>query len=57
MKALPELVSAAILREAAGFDANGGAWEAEPHRALAGAVLYFAIMGLSRPLMARWQGR
>ncbi len=32
-------------------------WEAEPHRALAGAVLYFAIMGLSRPLLARWQGR
>lgn len=45
------------IRDAAGFDANGGAWEAEPHRALAGAVMYFAIMRLSRPLMARWQGR
>jgi hypothetical protein len=41
--------------DAAGFDARGGVWEAEPHRALAGAVLYFAIMGLSRPLFARWQ--
>jgi len=41
------------MRDAAGFDAKGGVWEAEPHRALAGAVLYFTLMGLSRPILAR----
>ena len=41
------------VRDAAGFDAKGGVWEAEPHRALAGAVLYFTVMGLSRPILAR----
>jgi len=40
------------MRDAAGFDAKGGLWEAEPHRALAGGVLYFTLMGLSRPLLA-----
>ena len=46
------------VRDAAGFDGKStGLWEAEPWRALAGAVLYFTIMGLSRPLFARWQGR
>jgi len=54
---LPRLGVTDRIRDAAGFDANGGVWEAEPHRALAGAVLYFAIMGLSRPLFARWQAR
>lgn len=54
---LPRLGVTDGIRDAAGFDANGGVWEAERHRALAGAVLYFAIMGLSRPLLARWQGR
>jgi hypothetical protein len=54
---VPRLGVTDKIREAAGFDANGGAWESEPHRALAGAVLYFAIMGLSRPLFARWQTR
>ena len=40
------------VRDAAGFDATGGVWEAEPHRAIAGAVLYFTLMGLSRPFFA-----
>jgi len=43
------------IRDAAGFKADGGAWESEPYCALAGAVLYFTIMGLSRPLFALWQ--
>ena len=54
---VPELGVTPEIRDAAGFDAKGGVWEAEPHRALAGAVLYFAIMGLSRPLFALWQTR
>ena len=54
-ESIPTLGVTSGVRDAAGFDANGGAWEADPHRALAGAVLYFAIMGLSRPLFARWQ--
>lgn len=41
----------AAVRDAAGF-AGSGVWEAEPHRAIAGAVLYFTIMGLSRPFLA-----
>jgi hypothetical protein len=40
----PEVVAAA------GFG-SGGVWEKEPHRALAGAVLYFAVMGLLRPVL------
>ena len=34
------------------FDPKGGAWEAEPNRALAGGVLYFAVMGLARPVLS-----
>ena len=49
---VPPLGVTPEVRDAAGFDAKGGVWEAEPHRALAGAVLYFTIMGLSRPLFA-----
>jgi hypothetical protein len=48
---VPELGADAAVRAAAGFGA-GGMWEAEPHRALAGGVLYFALMGLARPLLA-----
>lgn len=54
---VPELGATAAVRDAAGFNAQGGIWEAEPHRAIAGAVLYFAIMALSRPLFALWQNR
>lgn len=54
---VPELGATAAVRDAAGFNAKGGIWEAEPHRAIAGAVLYFAIMALSRPLFALWQNR
>jgi hypothetical protein len=51
---VPMLGATTEVRDAAGFDGKStGIWEAEPHRALAGAVLYFAIMGLSRPLLAR----
>ena len=54
---VPRLGVTDAVRDAAGFDGNSkGLWEAEPWRAIAGAVLYFAIMGLSRPLFARWQG-
>ena len=49
---VPPLGITAAVRDAAHFDPNGGVWEAEPHRALAGAVLYFTVMGLSRPLLA-----
>ena len=49
---VPMLGATAAVRDAAGFDAAGGVWEAEPHRAIAGAVLYFTIMGLSRPFLA-----
>ena len=49
---LPPLGAGPEIRDAAGFNANGGVWEAEPHRALAGAVLYFTLMGLSRPFLA-----
>lgn len=48
---VPPLGVTAEVRDAARFDANGGVWEAEPHRAIAGAVLYFTLMGLSRPLL------
>jgi hypothetical protein len=54
---VPRLGVTDALREAAGFPASGGAWESEPHRALAGAVVYFTIVGLSRPLFSYWQGR
>lgn len=50
---VPEFGATAAVRDAARFDAKGGVWEAEPHRALAGAVLYFTLMGLSRPILAR----
>lgn len=47
---VPELGATAEVRAATGFDEKStGTWEREPHRALAGAVLYFAIMGLARP--------
>jgi len=52
---VPRLGVTDAVRDAAGFSGEStGLWEAEPWRALAGAVLYFAIMGLSRPLFARW---
>ena len=47
---LPELGVTAEVRAAAGFG-EGGVWEKEPHRALAGAVLYFSVMGLLRPIL------
>ena len=51
---VPALGATPEVRDAAGFDGKStGLWEAEPHRAIAGAVLYFAVMGLSRPLLAR----
>jgi len=50
---VPVLGATAEVRDAAHFDPKGGVWEAEPHRALAGAVLYYAVMGLARPLLAR----
>jgi len=50
---VPQLGATPDVRDAAGFNAKGGVWEAEPHRALAGAVLYFTLMGLSRPILAR----
>ena len=49
---VPELGATAEVRAQTGFDQGGGVWETEPHRALAGGVLYFAIMGLLRPLLA-----
>ena len=50
---VPRLGVSPEIRDAAGFDGNSrGLWEAEPHRALAGAVLYFTVLGLSRPLLA-----
>jgi hypothetical protein len=53
---VPRLGVTDEVRDAAGFSgASKGLWEAEPWRALAGAVLYFTVMGLSRPLFARWQ--
>jgi len=53
---VPMLGATEEVRDAAHFDPKGGAWEAEPHRALAGAVLYFTVMGLCRPLMSRLLG-
>ena len=50
---VPTFGSTAEVRDMAGFDGKStGIWEAEPHRALAGAVLYFTIMGCFRPLLA-----
>ncbi len=55
---LPPLGVGPEILEAARFDAKStGIWEAEPHRALAGAVLYFTLMGLSRPFLAWAQAR
>ena len=48
---VPELAVSAELRKAWGFTGSG-VWESEPQRALAGGVLYFALMGLLRPLLA-----
>lgn len=45
------LGATAAVRAAAGFNVSGGVWEAEPHRAIADAVLYFTFMGLSQPLL------
>ena len=51
---VPTLGATADIRDKAGFDGKStGIWESEPHRALAGAVLYYTIMGLCRPIMAR----
>ena len=53
---VPQFGSTDAVRDAAGFDGKStGLWESQPWRALAGAVLYFTIMGLSRPFFARWQ--
>jgi hypothetical protein len=49
---VPQLGVTAAVRDAAGFDANGGAWEEDPQRALFAGVLYFTIMALSRPFFA-----
>lgn len=49
---LPMLGATAAVRDAAGFTGSG-VWEAEPHRALAGAALYFALMAVQRPWLAR----
>jgi hypothetical protein len=55
---VPKLGITEAVRDAAGFDGNStGLWESEPHRAIAGAVLYFIIMGLFRPYFSRWQAR
>ena len=48
---VPQLGATPDMRDAAGFNAKGGVWEAEPHRALAGAVLYFTLMDLCRPFL------
>jgi hypothetical protein len=53
---IPRLGATDAIRDAAGFTGSGE-WEREPWRALAGGVLYFVIMGLSRPLFAIWQGK
>jgi len=50
---VPAFGAGPAMRDAAGFDGKStGLWEAEPHRAIAGAVLYFTIMGLSRPFFS-----
>ena len=55
---LPPLGAGPEFRDAAGFNGNSsGIWEAEPHRALAGGVLYFTLMGLSRPFLAAYAAR
>ena len=51
---VPRLGVTEEVRLSAGFTGKG-LWEEEPWRALAGAVLYFTIMGLCRPLFARRQ--
>ena len=55
---LPPLGVGPEILDAAGFDAkSSGIWEAEPHRALAGGVLYFTVMGLCRPFFAAYAAR
>ena len=49
---VPELGVSEELRNDWGFT-GGGMWESEPQRALAGGVVYFGLMGLLRPLLAR----
>lgn len=51
---VPAFGAGPAMRDAAGFDGTStGLWEAEPHRAIAAAVFYFLIMGLSRPILSR----
>jgi hypothetical protein len=56
MEDVPQLGVTEAIRDAAGFNAEGGVWEASPWRALAGGVVYYAVMALSRPLFALWRG-
>jgi len=49
---VPSMGVTAGIQAASGFDPKGGVWETESHRALAGGVVYFCVMGLSRPLLA-----
>ena len=51
---VPTFGAGPAIRDAAGFDGKStGLWEAQPHRAIAGAVLYFTLMGLSRPIFSK----
>ena len=50
----PPLGVTSEVREAAGFT-GGGEWEKDPWRALVAGVIYFSVMGFSRPLFALWQ--
>ena len=55
---LPALGVGPEILDAARFDAKSSSvYEAEPHRALAGGVLYFTLMGLSRPFFAAYAAR
>jgi len=55
---VPQLGASPEFRDAAGFNAKGSSvYDAEPHRLLAGAVLYFALMGLCRPFLAAYAVR
>jgi len=50
---MPSLGAGPEFLDAAGFDTKGSSvYEAEPHRLLACLVLYFTLMGLSRPFFA-----
>jgi hypothetical protein len=53
---VPRLGVTDEVRASTGFTGEG-LWEAEPWRALAGAVLYFTLMAFSRPMFARAQAR